>query len=285
MTKVPISNNGKNLFSRKRRNFISFESSKEFEKQIQLCLQLVYEYQSYIYDSAQHYISQAKKIAYQSNNKSLIAHVKTREGFVLLSSGLFKEAVDTLTSVHPEFLSDSLKSNFFSTLARAYYDLADYGRDPVFMPQYILQGNLYLDSALLFVKPNTNEFWAIESLQRMKESDWSGAKFAFQYWMNNFDLPRHYYAIATSSLAYIYDMTGFTDLSIEYFARAAIADVKTATMETVALRNLAALLYQKGEEKRAYRFIIEALNDASYYNASTGNWKPDKYCRLLKENG
>ncbi len=101
----------------------------------------------------------------------------------------------------------------------------------------------------------------------MKESDWSGAKFAFQYWMNNFDLPRHYSAIATSSLAYIYDMTGYTDLSIEYFARAAIADVKTATMETVALRNLAGLLFQKGDDKRAYRYIIEALNDASYYNA------------------
>lgn len=255
------------LIQKKKEELHLFESSKDLEKQIHLCLQLVYEYQSYIYDSAQHYISQAKEIAYRLNNNSSIAYVKTKEGFVLLSSGLFKEAIDTLNSVNPVYLNDSLKSDLFSTLARAYYDLADYGRDPVFMPQYIAQGNLYLDSALLFVKPNTNDFWAIESLQRMKESDWSGAKFAFQYWMNNFDLPRHYYAIATSSLAYIYNMTGYTDLSIEYFARAAIADVKTATMETVALRNLASLLYQKGEEKRAYRFIIEALNDASYYNA------------------
>jgi hypothetical protein len=62
-------------------------------------------------------------------------------------------------------------------------------------------------------------------------------------------------------------MTGYLDLAIEYFTRAAIADVKTATMETVALRNLSTLLYQKGDDKRAYQFIIEALNDASYYNA------------------
>ncbi len=255
------------LIQQKKEELYVLGSAKDFSKQIQMCLQLVYEYQSYIYDSAQNYINQAKEIAYHLNDQSLIAHVKTREGFVLLSSGLFKEAIDTLSSVNPHYLNDSLRSNLFSTLARAYYDLADYGRDPVFMPNYISQGNLYLDSALIFVKPNTNEFWAIESLQRMKESDWSGAKFAFQYWMNNFDLPRHYYAIATSSLAYIYNMTGFTDLSIEYFARAAIADVKTATMETVALRNLSTLLYQKGEEKTAYRFIVEALNDASYYNA------------------
>jgi len=35
----------------------------------------------------------------------------------------------------------------------------------------------------------------------------------------------------------------------------------------VALRNLANLFYEKGEERRAYRYIIEALNQASYYNA------------------
>ena len=118
-----------------------------------------------------------------------------------------------------------------------------------------------------FAIPNTNEFWAIKSLQRIKKSDWNGAKQIFEYWINNYDLPRHQYAIATSSLGYIYQMTGFPDQAIKYFALAAIADVKTATMETVALRNLANLFYAKGEEKRAYRYIIEALDQASYYNA------------------
>jgi tetratricopeptide (TPR) repeat protein len=244
-----------------------FESSNDLRKEILVSLQLVYEYQSFIYDSAQYYIDQAKNIAYRLKDKSLISHIKIREGFVLLSSGLFKEAIDTLNSVNPDYLNDSLKSNLYAILARAYYDIADYVRDPNFMPQYISRGNIYLDSAMLYVTSNTNEFWAINSLQRMKMSDWSGAKFVFEYWMKNYELPRHHYAIATSSLGYIYHMTGFPDQAIEYFAKAAIADVQTATMETVALRNLANLLYEKGEEERAYRYIIEALNDASFFNA------------------
>ena len=244
-----------------------FKFSGQCRDEISVYFDLVYEYQSFIYDSAQVYIDQAKHLAYRLQDRSLIDQVRIREGFVLLSSGLFKEAIDTLNAVNPRNLNDSLKSTLFSTMARAYYDIADFVRDPKFMPTYIAMGNNYLDSALLYVKPNTNEFWAMESLHRMKKSDWSGARFAFEYWMNNFTLPRHYYAIATSSLAYIYLMTGFPDLAIEYFTRAAIADVKTATMETVALRNLSNLLYQKGDDKRAYQFIIEALNDASYYNA------------------
>lgn len=243
------------------------ESEKDPVKQINVCLQLVYEYQSFIYDSANFYIDRAKNIAYGLKDSTLIARIKIREGFILLSSGLFKEAIDTLNLINPAYLSDSLKSNLYSTLARSYYDLADYVRDPKFTPLYISKGNIYIDSALLFVKPNTNEYWAIESLHRMKKSDWEGARDAFEYWMQNFELPRHYYAIATSSLGYIYHMTGNTDNAIEYFAKAAIADVKTATMETVALRNLANLIYQNGDEKKAYRFIIDALNDASFYNA------------------
>jgi tetratricopeptide (TPR) repeat protein len=244
-----------------------FESSNDLREQVFECLELVYEYQSFVYDSAQYYINKAKRVAYQIKDPSLNSRIKIREGFVLLSSGLFKEALDTLNSVNPDFLNDSLKSDFYSTLARAYYDIADYTRDPIFMPEYISRGNTYIDSALHFATPNTNEFWAIKSLQRIKKSDWSGAKYIFEYWLNNYDLPRHHYAIATSSLGYIYQMTGFPNQAIKYFALAAIADVKTATMETVALRNLADLFYAKGEEKRAYRYIIEALNQADYYNA------------------
>jgi DNA-binding CsgD family transcriptional regulator len=244
-----------------------FEASNNLREQILVSLELVYEYQSFVYDSAQYYVNKAKSIAYQIKDASLISQIKIREGFVLLSSGLFKEAIDTLHSVSPVFLNDSLKSLLYSTLARAYYDIADYVRDPVYMPEYISRGNTYIDSALFFATPYTNEFWAIKSLQRIKKSDWSGAKYIFEYWINNFDLPRHHYAIATSSLGYIYQMTGFPDQAIKYFALAAIADVKTATMETVALRNLANLFYEKGEERRAYRYIIEALNQASYYNA------------------
>jgi len=243
------------------------EASKNLNQQLLLNLDLVNEYQSYVYDSTQFYINKAKVIARKLHDAPLIAQIKIREGFALLSSGLFREALDTLNSVDRAVISDSLKSILYATLARTYYDIADYVRDPVFMPQYIARGNTYIDTALNFATPNTSGFWAIKSLERMKMSDWQGAKQVFEYWMNNFDLTMHQYAIATSSLGYIYHMTGFPDKAIEYFTKAAINDVKSATMETVALRNLANLFYEKGEDKRAYRYITEALNQASYYNA------------------
>ncbi|MBL4561926.1 MAG: hypothetical protein JKX79_13175 [Labilibaculum sp.] len=244
-----------------------YNSGKDLEKEFKLCMNLFYEYQSFVYDSALLYIERAKGKAYKLKNPDLIAKTKIKQGFVLLSSGLFKEAIDTLQSIHVKSLPDSIKYEYYSVIARSYYDLADYNQDPDFMDKHIKKGNTFLDSALYYVPKNTNDFWAVESLRRMKMSDWEGAKYAFSYWIQNYDLPRHHYAIATSSLGYIYSVTGYPELAIEYLMQAAIADIITSTKETVALRNLANALFDKGEKKKAYRFIISALDDATYYNA------------------
>ena len=126
------------LIQAKKEELNVFRSTNDLRNQIFTCLDLVYEYQSFIYDSAYFYVSQAKNTALLLDDETLINQIKIREGFVLLSSGLFKEAIDTLFSIRVNYLNDSLKSNLYATLARAYFDLADYERDPVFMPAYII---------------------------------------------------------------------------------------------------------------------------------------------------
>jgi hypothetical protein len=230
-------------------------------------VELAYEYQSFVYDSAYHYIEQAKQQAKRNADEVLVNYAKTRQGFILLSGGLFKEAIDTLYSMSVDNMPDSIKCEYYSVTARSYYDLADFVQGTTFYNRYINQGNSYLDSALQYAEINTNTYWAIESLRRMKHSDWRGARHAFEYWMQNNDLPRHHYGIATSSLGYIFSKTEHINQATKYLTMAAIADIKTATKETVALRNLASILYEQGEKKKAYEYIIIALEEATYFNA------------------
>ena len=69
-----------------------YKASNDIRRQILVSLELVYEYQSFVSDSAQYYVNEAKAIAYQIKDISLISLIKIREGFVLLSSGLFKDS-------------------------------------------------------------------------------------------------------------------------------------------------------------------------------------------------
>jgi len=244
-----------------------FMLSKDDRNLYHTYMSLFDEYKSFKYDSAYYYLERAKSRALVLKDPQLIAKTRIKEGFVLLSSGLFKEAIDTLSSINPEVLGHNNAFEYYSVKARAYYDLADYNKDQRYNINYIRNGNLYLEKALALISPNTNEYWATESLKRLKQQDWKGAEFAFSYWINHFNLPPEYYGIATSSLGYIYSERGFTEKAIQYLAMAAIADVKNATKETVALRNLANELFKLGQLDKANRYINLAMDDATFYNA------------------
>ncbi|OMP32465.1 DUF6377 domain-containing protein [Mangrovimonas sp. DI 80] len=230
-------------------------------------LKLFNEYRSFKYDSAYHFLDKAKARALVLQDSQLLDKAKIKEGFVLMSSGLFKEALDTLHSVDVGELDRNSQFQYYAVKARSYYDLADYNKDERFSIHYIQQGTQFLERALELAEPNTNEYWATKSLKRMKQQDWEGAEFAFKYWINNFQLPSEYYGIATSSLGYIYSEEGYPQKAIEYLALAAIADVKHATKETVALRNLANELFKMGDLEKANRYIGLAMEDATFYNA------------------
>lgn len=250
-----------------KKNVHKFTVSQDDRSLYSSYMSLFDEYKSFKYDSAYYYLEQAKSKAFLLKDQTLISRSRTKEGFVLLSSGLFKEAIDTLSSIDGEKLDTKSKFEYYSVKARAYYDLADYTKDLRYNINYIQKGNLYLEKALGLIKPNTNEYWATESLRKLKQQDVKGAETAFSYWIDNFQLPPEYYGIATSSLGYIYSEKGRTDKAIHYLALAAIADVKNATKETVALRNLANELFKIGRLEEANRYINLAMDDATFYDA------------------
>lgn len=235
--------------------------------QFENCLVLLNEYKSFSYDSAFKYVGILNQIAYQSGNIDLINSSKIKFGFTLLSSGLFKEALDTLNNIRSNTLNKQLKPEFYNVIARTLYDLADYNADDFYSDIYRKKGTQYLDSALALIPQNTWNYWTAMGLRRMKADDYEGAADAFNFLITQFDLPEHPYAIATSSLGYLYSLFGRENEAIDILIKAAIADIQTSTKETVALRNLAVHLFNKGDIKRAYRYIKIALDDATIYNA------------------
>ncbi|HQN94656.1 MAG TPA: DUF6377 domain-containing protein, partial [Prolixibacteraceae bacterium] len=205
--------------------------------------------------------------AYKLGDKEKIAQAKIKSGFTLLSSGMFKESLDSLLSIESEKLPYTLKPEYYNVIARTYYDLADYNSDDYYSSIYRKLGTAHLDSALALLDKNSSTYWASMGLRRMKADDYEGAADAFNYLITKFDITDHTYAIATSSLGYLYTLMGRDNEAIDMLIKAANADIVSSTKETVALRNLAVHLFNKGDIKRAYSYIKIALDDATEYNA------------------
>lgn len=225
------------------------------------------EYKSFVYDSAFKYVLKINNIALQIGDRDKIGQAQIKMGFTLLSSGLFKESLDILGTIQPSGLQLETRINFYTVIARTYYDLADYVNDEYFASKYQKKGNQYMDSALDLMNQNTAAYWAANGLRRMKANDYEGALDAFNFLLSRYKISDHEYAIATSSLGYIYMLLDRDEEAIDMLIKAAIADLKASTRETVALRNLAVHLFNRGDIRRAYRYIKIALNDATFYNA------------------
>lgn len=230
-------------------------------------IKLFEEYKSFKYDSAYYYIDKAKVTAKRLKDPSAIAKSKMKEGFILLSSGLFKEAIDTLNNIEVSALPEKNKYDYFFNKARLYYDLADYNNDRRFQKEYVHEGNKYIKEALKHAAPNSPDFWAAEGLKRLKQQDWKAAKAAFLHLINKHDLAPEAYAVAASSLSYVFSQLDDPEKAIKYLTTAAISDIKSATKENVALRNLANEIYIKGNIERANTYVHQALEDATFYNA------------------
>lgn len=225
------------------------------------------EYRSYMYDSAYACVEKLIAISSSLNDPNKIISSKVKLGFCCLSSGLFKEAFDELSSINVKQCNTETKIEYYTCKSRLYFDLGDYNNTPEFKKQYNEIGIQIIDSALVLLPEGSAPYWASVGLKYMKSNNLENALGAFQKMIDSRNYSEHDLAIATSSIAYILTLQGKKEKAKEYLIKAAIADIKSSTKETVAIRNLAQLLYEEREVSHAVKYIRKALDDASFYNA------------------
>jgi hypothetical protein len=225
------------------------------------------EYKTFIYDSAFAYARHLQQIARDLNDPLLINRARIQMSFVLVSSGLFNEALDTLQSIRSKSLPDSLKVRYYDLMSRTYYDLADFSRDFFYGRQYGERAAAFIDSALVLLNENDKEYYLMNGLTELHLRNMPGARLAYENLISRFPLSDPEFAVAASTLSFIYFYSNDKEKSKEMLIRAAIADIRSCTKETLATMKLAEMLFQEGEVELAYQYIKIALEDAEYYGA------------------
>jgi tetratricopeptide (TPR) repeat protein len=125
--------------------------------QFRISSALIDEYKIFNYDSSFFYTRKMQNIGTRLHNASMMAITNFNFGFILLSSGMFKESIDILSTIKIHDLPDSLRPNYYSLLARYYYDLSDYNTSGIYSITYNEKAREYIDSALILYKDNSFE--------------------------------------------------------------------------------------------------------------------------------
>jgi tetratricopeptide (TPR) repeat protein len=238
------------------------------ENEFALVSQIFNEYKSFIYDSAFRYALRLQSLAARLQNPVHVYNSKIDLGFVLVSAGLFNEALDSLQALHSNLLPDNLKAEYFFLIGRTCFDLGEFNRDDFYSVRYKIRGNHYLDSSRQYLSPNSPRFFLVHGLKALHTDDYEASAKAYETLLSGFPLSEREIAVAASTLSFIYTNLGRKEESKRMQITAAIADIRSATKETVALRNLAEILFYEGKVEKAYEYIKIAMDDANFYGAN-----------------
>lgn len=219
------------------------------------------EYRSYNYDTALFYVRMMEQEAAPKQT----AEVQLCRAFVYLSGGLFKEASDIIENWQSD--DSALQLDYYITSARLYWDLADntsnelsaaYNEDG-------LRANRAIQRYL--TESDTAMYWYRLGVSDLRKGNYMRS---IERCLKSLSAPQpsiHYQAITASTLAHLYRQTGDKEAALHYYIEAAICDIHSSTYETVAMRNIAEILFEAGETDRADRYIHIAMQDAQRYHA------------------
>ena len=229
------------------------------------------EYRSYNYDTALIYTD---FMALEASPDQL-AEVDLCRAFVFLSGGLFAEAADILKAwpvTHKSAISKDTSSSmllaYYITYTRLQWDMADVAGGTV-GDKYNKEGLRLNNEGLRILSPrDTAQYWYWQAMADLKGGkDYTRSIERCKMSLSATQPSIHDQAVTASTLAYLYRLTGDIENSMLYFIEAAICDIKSSTYETVAMRNLAELLFEAGETDLADRYIHHAMLDAERYHA------------------
>jgi hypothetical protein len=236
-------------------------------QQFDLCNALYHEYKTFLYDSAFHYAHQLIDMSYRMNDKARIGYARVKLGFILISSGMFKETFDSLNVVDVRYLPDTCKVDYYRLLFRAYTDLNAYNNDRYFQGIYAHDGRVYLDSALRWCQPGSYFFHYLSAVRDLYDHHYEGTREHVETLMKTHALTNPQLAVNYHDLGKAYQGMNNAEMTIRCTILSTLSDIRAATKETAAAYTLAKLFYEAGDSENAYVFIRQALDDAEFYGA------------------
>lgn len=246
----------------------AFASSKNNDgAKFDLGLRIYDEYKAFKYDSAFVYSQKLIQIAQQLRSPEKVEIAKLKLAFILLSSGMFKETFETLDKIKSSQLAKADKLDFYFLKARAYSDLGDFNQDQVYRPAYYASALAYADTALQFSQVGSYESLSMQQFKAVKTGNLQQGVALYNQIHRLPHLSLHQLAVSASTTAFIYTLLGQKDKAFELLLVSAIADVKSATKETVAIFQLSNHCYLRGDLENAYTYIKEAREQAAFYKA------------------
>ena len=231
--------------------------------------QLANEYSPYIYDSAMVYVQRGISLAKQTGNSDYCNRFLITKASLLIERGFYIEAKENLDKI--EISQSDPKQNFLFYCAQSslYYNLNAYCQKMEFSKHYNELFKEYISKALYYCPKNSALYYYMKGLNLF----FSGRSIneisaSLNKAMQMIGPENRMYGRAAYALSKAYGNNKLWEQQRRYLLLAAISDVMSANNESLALQDVALLLYKnKNDLDKARKYINQTLKDAHAYNS------------------
>ena len=237
------------------------------EQELGLNNRLYDEYVAFRFDSAHHYIKKNLEILSQQGNHELTASCLIRMSHILAVSALFDKAEKTLDGIHPELLSTEGRVAYYNQRAELNLYRSEMAQYTPYISEYIDSTQHYRQLILQIAPKESFEYITNLSSYACERGDVARAIHLFEDYLKKLRQGDRRYSIVTSTLAYFYSRANQPDQQERYLLLSAINDLQGAILENNSLRELSAILMERGEYEKAYTYLSQASNDARLYGS------------------
>ena len=231
--------------------------------------QLANEYSPYVYDSAMVYVQRGISLAEKTGNSDYCNRFLITKASLLIERGFYIEAKESLDKI--EISQSEQKQNFLFYCAQSslYYNLNAYCQKMEFSKHYNELFKEYIGKALYYCPKNSAMYYYMKGINLF----FSGRSIneisaSLNKAMQMFGPENRMYGRAAYDLSKAYGNNKLWEQQERYLLLAAISDVMTANNESLALQDVALLLYKnKNDLDKARKYINQTLKDAHAYNS------------------
>ena len=230
---------------------------------------LAKDYSPYVYDSAMVYVQKGLSLAKQTGNSDYCNRFLIAKASLLIERGFYIEAKESLDKI--EISQSNPKQNFLFYCAQSslYYNLNVYCQKMEFSQHYNELFKEYIGKALYYCPKNSAMYYYMKGINLF----FSGRSIneisaSLNKAMQMFGSENRMYGRAAYVLSKAYGKNKQLEQQRRYLLLAAISDVMSANNESLALQDVALLLYKnKNDLDKARKYINQTLKDAHEYNS------------------
>ena len=241
------------------------------EARYRLCDRIFDEYLKYDVDSALRYAHLKERLADESGDAELCLDAALDLAQRYLISGMYHTALETVDAVDTAAVrSPGLQATYYQTLNSIYHGMALAAKDPEMAARFRVGELLYQQRSRAALTEDMLDYYTVGADMEIQEGHPERARQLVTERLEIPDISLRDKAILHYWMAKTYREEGDAENELMHYAISANYDQLAPVKASRSLIRLSRILYDRGDLKRAYNYIVRAYEDATRSDARTG---------------